>query len=166
MMLMVWGGICHAHWTQLQIIHGNPNPVRYRDEILGPIVAPFVHQHNITFQHTNTWPHVVRLCTQFLEPKTSLFFCGLPIHQTCPLLSSCGMFWTFGYVTMFQSLRISMNSARLLWRNGTIFCKLQLIISFNLCDSICTALQNANDGYTRYWKYNFEHWPHSVYYSL
>jgi hypothetical protein len=40
---------------------------RYRDEILRPIVVPFIHCHHLMFQHDNEQPHVTRICTQFLE---------------------------------------------------------------------------------------------------
>lgn len=40
----------------------------------------------------------------------------------------------FGFVSMFLSLGISVNSTQLLWRNETTFYKPQSIISFNLCE--------------------------------
>ena len=30
---------------------------------------PFIHRHNLMFQHDNVWPHVARICTQFLEAE-------------------------------------------------------------------------------------------------
>ncbi len=41
----------------------------YRDEILRPIVVPFVHDHHLMLQYDNARPHVARICTQFLEAK-------------------------------------------------------------------------------------------------
>ncbi len=42
---------------------------RYRDEILRPIVVPFIHDHHLMLQHDNARPHVARICTQFLEAE-------------------------------------------------------------------------------------------------
>ncbi len=44
---------------------------RYHDEILRPIVVPFIHDHHLMLQHGNAWPHVTRICTQFLEAKNN-----------------------------------------------------------------------------------------------
>uniref|UniRef100_A0AAZ3NY01 Tc1-like transposase DDE domain-containing protein n=1 Tax=Oncorhynchus tshawytscha TaxID=74940 RepID=A0AAZ3NY01_ONCTS len=40
---------------------------RYRDEILRPVVVPFIHCYHLMFQHDNTQHHVTRICTQFLQ---------------------------------------------------------------------------------------------------
>ena len=58
---LVWAGISYGHGTQLHAIVGNLNAVRYRDEILLPIVLPFIRQKNTIFQHDNVRPHVARL---------------------------------------------------------------------------------------------------------
>ncbi|ROL55047.1 Transposable element Tc1 transposase [Anabarilius grahami] len=42
---------------------------RYRDEILRPIVVPFIHNHHLMLQHDNARPHVAKICTQFLEAE-------------------------------------------------------------------------------------------------
>jgi hypothetical protein len=34
------------------------NAQRYHDEILRPIVVPFIHRHHILIQYDNTQPHV------------------------------------------------------------------------------------------------------------
>jgi hypothetical protein len=46
---MVWGGISHVGKTDLKIMVGNLNGIRYRDEILAPIVLPFIRTHH--FNH-------------------------------------------------------------------------------------------------------------------
>ena len=48
---------------------GNLNAQRYHDEILRPMVVPFIHRHHLMFQHDNAGPHVTRICTQFLEAE-------------------------------------------------------------------------------------------------
>jgi hypothetical protein len=40
--VMVWAGISYGQQTQLHFIDGNLNAQRYRDEILRPIVVPFI----------------------------------------------------------------------------------------------------------------------------
>jgi hypothetical protein len=55
--------------TQLHFIDGNLNAQRYRDEILRPIVVPFICRHQLMFQHDNAQPHDARICTQFLEAE-------------------------------------------------------------------------------------------------
>ncbi len=45
------------------------NAQRYRDEILRPIVVPFIHDHHLMLQHDNAQPHVARICSKFLEAE-------------------------------------------------------------------------------------------------
>ena len=51
----VGGGISHVGKTNLKIVVGNLNGIRYRDEILAPIVLPFIRTHhfNHVFQQDN-----------------------------------------------------------------------------------------------------------------
>ncbi len=67
--VMVWAGICYGQRTQVHFIDGILNAQRYRDEILRPIVVPFIHDHHLMLQHDNAWPHVARVCTQFMEAE-------------------------------------------------------------------------------------------------
>ncbi len=68
--VMVWAGICYGQRTQVYFIDGILNAQRYRDEILRPIVVPFLHDHHLMLQqHDNARPHVARICTQFLEAE-------------------------------------------------------------------------------------------------
>ncbi len=55
---MVWARICYGQRTQVHFIDGILNAQRYRDEI-----------HHLMLQHDNAQPHVVRICTQFLEAE-------------------------------------------------------------------------------------------------
>ncbi len=50
-------------------IDGILNAQRNRDEILRPIVVPFIHDHHLMLQHDNAQPHVARICTQLLEAE-------------------------------------------------------------------------------------------------
>ncbi len=67
--VMVWAGVCYGQRTQVHFIDGILNSQRYRDEILRPIVVPFIHDHHLMLQHDNARPHVARICTQFLEAE-------------------------------------------------------------------------------------------------
>ena len=40
---------------------------RYVELILRPVVVPFIHQHNVTFQQDNARAHVARLSIAFLQ---------------------------------------------------------------------------------------------------
>ncbi len=68
------GGImvCYGQRTQVHFIDDILNAQRYRDEILRPIVMPFIHDHHLLLQHDNAWPHVARICSRFLEAENIL----------------------------------------------------------------------------------------------
>ncbi len=67
--IMVWAGVCYGQRTQVHFIDGILNTQIYGDEILRPIVVPFIHGHHLMLQHDNAWSHVARICTQFLEAE-------------------------------------------------------------------------------------------------
>ena len=43
---MVWGAFSYDHVLQLKVIDGTMNAVKYRDEILEPLVRPFLDSPN------------------------------------------------------------------------------------------------------------------------
>jgi hypothetical protein len=55
--------------TQLKIVQGTLNAVKYRDDILDPIVLPFLQQRNSddVFRHDNAKCHMARVCQDFLN---------------------------------------------------------------------------------------------------
>ena len=65
---MVWAATSVDHCSDLVFTCGNRNAVHYRDEILGPVVLPFMEWvgGRAVFQHDNTRPYVARVCTHFL----------------------------------------------------------------------------------------------------
>jgi hypothetical protein len=67
--VMVWGGISHVGKTNLKIVVGNLNGIRYRDEILAPIVLPFIRTHhfNHVFQQDNARCHISRVAMNYLN---------------------------------------------------------------------------------------------------
>ena len=65
---MVWGGISHSGATQLVTVNGNLNAVGYRDDILGPVVLPYLRQGNAdVLQQDNARPHTARVTRDFLR---------------------------------------------------------------------------------------------------
>jgi transposase len=66
--VMVWAGITHCGRTDLKIVNGNLNAVRYHDEILSAIVQPFIARHRNchTFQQDHARCHVACICNLFL----------------------------------------------------------------------------------------------------
>ena len=64
--IMVWAGVCYGQQTQVHFIDGILNAQSHSDEILRPIVVPFIHDHHPMLQHDNARPDVAMICTQFL----------------------------------------------------------------------------------------------------
>ncbi len=130
--VMVWPGICYGQRTQVHFIDGILNAQRYRDEILRPIVVPFIHDHHLMLQHDNARPHVARICTQFLETE-NIPVPGQHTHRTCPPLSMFGMLWISVYDSV-QFLPISSNFAQPLKRSGPTFHRPQSTTWSTLCE--------------------------------
>ena len=67
---MVWGGVSQHHWTELVVIAGNLNAVRYREDIILPHVVPFLQAHpDMTLQHDNATSHTARSVCDFLQDR-------------------------------------------------------------------------------------------------
>ena len=67
--IMVWGGISVRGKTDLVIIGGNLNAVRYRDQILRPVAVPYLQNMgpNAILQDDNARPHRARIITAYLQ---------------------------------------------------------------------------------------------------
>ncbi len=65
---MVWAAMSADHRSDLVFIDGKVNALHYRDEILGPVVLPFLDRVGCraVFQHDNARSHVARVCINFL----------------------------------------------------------------------------------------------------
>ena len=66
---MVWGGVCLRGRTELHVMAaGTLTAVRYRDEILDPIVRPFAGAigNNFILMQDNARPHTARLTMDYL----------------------------------------------------------------------------------------------------
>ena len=70
---MVWGGISYEGRTDLYVINGGTlTALRYRDEILDPIVRPFAGAigDNFILMQDNARPHTARVCMDYLNRET------------------------------------------------------------------------------------------------
>ncbi len=145
--VMVWAGVCYGQQTQVYYIDGILNAQRYRDEILRPIVVPFIHDHHLMLQHDNG--HMLQGSVHnSWKLKTSQFLHGQHTHRTCHPLSMFGMLWIGVYDSVFQFLPISSNFTQPLKRSGPTFT--QAINLLNSMQRRCVALCEVNGGHTRY----------------
>ena len=82
------------HRSDLVFFDGILNVVRYRDEILGPVVLPFRERvgGRAVFQHDNARPHVARVCTHFLAENDVHV---LPWPAVSPDLNPIKNVWDF-----------------------------------------------------------------------
>uniref|UniRef100_A0A8C7GVU7 Tc1-like transposase DDE domain-containing protein n=1 Tax=Oncorhynchus kisutch TaxID=8019 RepID=A0A8C7GVU7_ONCKI len=66
--IMVLGGVSQHPRTELVVIAGNLNAVRYREDILLPHVVPFLQAHpDMTLQHDNATNHTACSVCDFLQ---------------------------------------------------------------------------------------------------
>ena len=67
---MFWGGVSQHHRTELVVIAGNLNTVRYREDILLSHVVPFLQAHpDMTLQHDNATSHIAHSVREFLQDR-------------------------------------------------------------------------------------------------
>jgi transposase len=67
--VMVWGGITFEDRTNLVVVNrGSMTAVRYRDDIIAPVVKPFgaIHRPGFVFMHDNARPHIANVVRQEL----------------------------------------------------------------------------------------------------
>ena len=148
--VMVWGGISYDNRTPLVIVRGNLNAQRYRDEILGPVVVPFMtaNPHVTTLQQDNARCHTARLCTDFLNRQNIPV---LPWPALSPDLSPIEHLWdNLGQrvrrrqpLTLDQLINILLEE----WNRIPQEEIRRLITSMR---RRCLAVSDANGGYTRY----------------
>jgi hypothetical protein len=84
--VMVLGGISHVGKTNIKIVVGNLNGIRYRDEILAPIVLPFIRTHhfNHVYQQDNARCHISCVAMNVLNDN---HICTLPWPALSPDLN-------------------------------------------------------------------------------
>ncbi len=125
------------------------NIQRYLDGTLRPIVVPFIHDHHLMLQHHNAWPHVARICTQFLEAE-NIPVLAWPAYS--PDMSPIEHVWDAldrrirQHVTVPANIQLLRTAIEEEWTNipqATI----------NLINSMrrrCVALHEVSGGHTRY----------------
>ncbi len=113
----VWADVCYGQRTQVHFIEGILNAQTYRDEILRPIVVPFIHDHHLMFSMIMHGPMLQGSVHNSWKLKTSQFLHGQHTHRTCHPLSMFGMLWIGVYDSVFQSLTISCNFTQTLKRS-------------------------------------------------
>ena len=64
---MVWAAVTMHRGTPLQFIAGNSNSQRYVDEVMRPMVLPFLRQIGqwVVFQYDYTRPHCKHIVNDF-----------------------------------------------------------------------------------------------------
>ena len=65
---MVWGGVCGQQRTELIVIDGNLTAHRYINQVLRPVMLPFLQQQpRPLFQQDNARPHTARVVQHLLD---------------------------------------------------------------------------------------------------
>ncbi len=148
--VMVWAGVCYVQWTQVHF-DGILNAQRYRDEILRPIVVPFIHDHHLMLQHDNARLHVARICTQFLEAE-NIPVLAWPAYS--PDMSPIEHVWDALDRRIRQRVPVPANIQQLHTAIEEEWINIPQATINNLINSMrrrCVALREANGGHTRYW---------------
>ncbi|KAL0200186.1 hypothetical protein M9458_003373 [Cirrhinus mrigala] len=123
---------------------------RYRDEILRPIVVPFIHNHHLMFQYDNARPCVARICTQFLEAE------NIPVLKWpaySPDMSPIEHVWEALDRRIRQRVPVPANIQQFRTAIEEEWTDIPQATINNLINSMqrrCVALHEANDGHTRY----------------
>ncbi len=148
-----WPVVAVGLWdgqVQVHFIDDILNAQRYHDEMLRPVVVPFIHDHHHMLQHDNARPHVARICTQFLKAKI-IPVLAWPAYS--PDMSPIEHVWDALDGRIRQHVPVPANIQQLCtaieeeWTNIT-----QATIN-NLINSMqrrCGAMREANGGHTRY----------------
>ncbi|KAL7841124.1 hypothetical protein SRHO_G00248150 [Serrasalmus rhombeus] len=129
--------------------HGGGGVMRYCDEILRPVVVPFVHDHHLVLQHDNTGPRAARICTQFLEPE-NIRVLAWPAYS--PDMSPIEHVWD-ALDRRLRCVPVPANIQQLLTAVGEEWTDIPQATINNLIKSMrrrCVALREANGGQTRY----------------
>ena len=127
---IVSGGIHFRGKTNLVVVRQNMNAQRYCNDILRPVVIPFMNRHyGFVFQQDNARPHTTRLTAIFCRQITWTLYLDQVAH---PILPQFRMFLTWGERT---------------WKHP---------FSGIECDSTTGyPVVNANGGWTRNWHLGF-----------
>lgn len=151
--IMVWGGISLDGSTDLYVIrNGSLNALRYRDEILDPIVRPFAGAIGDDFilMDDNARPHRARIVNDYLA-RESIVRMEWPAYS--PDLNPIEHAWDV-LQTRISALPVSPTTINELadalvqeWRQIPQQVFQNLVLSFT---RRCQAVINARGGHTRY----------------
>uniref|UniRef100_A0AAZ3PBB4 Tc1-like transposase DDE domain-containing protein n=1 Tax=Oncorhynchus tshawytscha TaxID=74940 RepID=A0AAZ3PBB4_ONCTS len=143
--VMVWGGVSQHHRTELVVIAGNLNAVRYREDIPLPHVVPFLQAHpDMTLQPDTS--HTARSVRDFLQDRNVSV---VPWPAKSPDLNPIEHFWDLLDRRAIPPRIVRELAGAMVVEWGNIS---QQELA-NLVQSIrrrCTAVLNAAGGHTRY----------------
>ncbi len=133
----------------MHCIDGILNAERYRDEILRPIVVPFIHDHHLMFQHDNARPDFARICTQFLEAE-NIQVLAWPAYS--PYISPIEHVWDVLDRRIQQRVPVPANIQQLRTAIEEEWTNIPQATINSLINSRrrCIALREVNGGHTRY----------------
>ena len=148
--VMVWAGIYYHGKTELVTVPGTLTAQRYCDEIVRPVVVPFMQQRNVgIFQQDNARPHSARL-TQDVLRRNNINV--LPWPAKSPDLSPIEHLWDHlgrkvrerDYVNNVQDLERALHKE---WTRIPLYTIRKLISSMR---RRCVAVLAAQGAHTRY----------------
>uniref|UniRef100_A0AAZ3P1Z3 Tc1-like transposase DDE domain-containing protein n=1 Tax=Oncorhynchus tshawytscha TaxID=74940 RepID=A0AAZ3P1Z3_ONCTS len=147
--IMVWGGVSQHHRSELVIIAGNRNAVRYMEDILLRHVVPFLQAHpDMTLQYDNATSHTARSVQDFLQDRNVSV---LPWPAKSPDLNPIEHIWDL----LDRRVKARAILPRNVWELAGALVEECGNISqqelANLVQSMrrCTAVLNATGGHTR-----------------
>ena len=162
---MVCGCVSQHHRTELVVIAGNLNAVRYREDLLLPHVVPFLQAHpdmtlphvvpflqahpDMTLQQDNAPSHTARSLRDFLQARKD---CVLPWPAKSPDLNPIEQVWDLLDWRVRERAIPHRNVQKLadalVEECGNI--SQQELANLVQSTRRCTAVLNAAGGHTRY----------------
>ena len=147
--LMVWGSISVRSRKELLVLNGTLTGQHYINEVLQPVVLPFVHQHHIVLQDDNARPHQARIVQQFLQ-QNNMDHLDWPARS--PDLSPVEHVWDILGQRVGQRVlrpRTLQALSAVLQEEWRRIPQLQIARLRSMCHS-CVACIDATGGHMRY----------------